>query len=149
MRKALTAITAAALVALGAGCNNIQGLIDDAQDDAPDVVTPDTTTTTTTTTQPPVVGLPSVSQCTLTGMYKADVRSWAETSALTAAYDGTTVTLNHTKAGKWSADSGGLEGNPWVIAEVGGTWYASSSSKRIGVCRSNGTKRRTVNQSRG
>ena len=74
----------------------------------------------------PDPGRPSIQDCTLTGMYRADVRTWAETSVLSAGYNGSTVTLAHSKAGKWSPDSDNLEGNPWVIVQSGGKWYATT-----------------------
>lgn len=55
-----------------------------------------------------------------------DVSGWAETSTITSVtIDGSSICIEHTKAGQWPV-AHGVEGNPWVFANVGGQWYAAT-----------------------
>jgi hypothetical protein len=60
----------------------------------------------------------------------ADIGKWAVTSTLTDVEIGKdSITLDHSKAGQWPVyDFGGVavEGNPWVLVNRGGTWYAAT-----------------------
>ena len=56
----------------------------------------------------------------------ADVSNWSVTSTTTkVTVDQGQICIFHSKAGKWRA-IGGLEGNPWIVANVGGQWYAAT-----------------------
>jgi len=55
-----------------------------------------------------------------------DVSSWSVTSKITdITIDPDTICIYHTKSGRWPVRDGG-EGNPWVIGNVGGKWYAAT-----------------------
>jgi hypothetical protein len=55
-----------------------------------------------------------------------NVGEWDVTSTVTdVRIDRDTICIEHTKAGRWPRRNGG-EGNPWVVANVGGTWYAAT-----------------------
>jgi hypothetical protein len=58
------------------------------------------------------------------------VDGWARTSRIDrVAIDGQTVTIAHTQAGRWPTVRLGdtaLEGNPWVLVQRGGRWYAAT-----------------------
>jgi hypothetical protein len=55
-----------------------------------------------------------------------DISRWPETSRITKASIGDPpICINHTKAGRWPVKDD-TEGNPWIIAQVGGRWYAST-----------------------
>jgi hypothetical protein len=55
-----------------------------------------------------------------------DVSRWAETSRITDVdITSSQICIEHTKAGRWPS-RGGLEGNPWVFAQIGGKWYAGT-----------------------
>jgi hypothetical protein len=60
----------------------------------------------------------------------ADVGGWARTSRIgRVGIDGQTVTIAHTRAGRWPTVRLGdkaLEGNPWVLVQRGGRWYAAT-----------------------
>ena len=57
---------------------------------------------------------------------------WAQTSTVTSTQVGAPpICINHTKAGQWPVIRTGkndtaVEGNPWVFAKIGGTWYAAT-----------------------
>lgn len=54
-----------------------------------------------------------------------DVSRWPVTSTLKGvSFDGL-LCMPHTKAGQWPVVNG-VEGNPWVIVNIGGRWYAST-----------------------
>lgn len=55
-----------------------------------------------------------------------DVSSWAITSQITrVAWGRENLTVDHTMAGRWPVTDG-IEGNPWIIAQVNGQWYAAT-----------------------
>jgi hypothetical protein len=54
-----------------------------------------------------------------------NVSSWAETSIITSVHVSSQICIEHTKAGKWPVLDG-VEGNPWVFAQVNGRWYAAT-----------------------
>jgi hypothetical protein len=55
-----------------------------------------------------------------------NVSNWEVTSKVTAVnIDHDTICIEHTKAGRWPRRGIG-EGNPWVVANIGGTWYAAT-----------------------
>jgi hypothetical protein len=55
-----------------------------------------------------------------------NVSEWEVTSEITdIRIDRDSICIEHTKAGKWPVRNGG-EGNPWVLGNVDGTWYAST-----------------------
>ena len=55
-----------------------------------------------------------------------DISGWPETSRITRLEIGAPpICIYHTKAGQWPVKDG-LEGNPWVIANMGGRWYAAT-----------------------
>lgn len=60
----------------------------------------------------------------------ANVSQWPVTSTLTDVKIGAdSITLDHTKAGQWPVYNFGgvaVEGNPWVLVNRQGTWYAAT-----------------------
>ncbi|NKB87166.1 MAG: hypothetical protein GKS06_02960 [Acidobacteria bacterium] len=71
----------------------------------------------------------------------ANVSGWAVTSTTTSvSVTPGEICVNHTKAGKWPVNRA-VEGNPWIVANIGGRWYAATwewlrpgqTCKRIGV----------------
>jgi hypothetical protein len=60
------------------------------------------------------------------------VKDWAVTSTITRAVvsDQDGIILEHTKSGDWpdftSDDGHKIEGNPWIVAHIGGKWYAGT-----------------------
>jgi hypothetical protein len=55
-----------------------------------------------------------------------NVSEWEVTSEVTGVMiDHDTICIEHTKAGKWPRRGIG-EGNPWVVANVDGQWYAAT-----------------------
>lgn len=62
-----------------------------------------------------------------------NVANWPQTSTITNAYhSGGNLCIIHTKLGQWPATAffetpGALEGNQWVLANIGGTWYAGAA----------------------
>ncbi|MCC5851021.1 MAG: hypothetical protein JJU29_23275 [Verrucomicrobia bacterium] len=61
-----------------------------------------------------------------------DISGWAQTSTLKAGVSGATLQLNHTQARQWptantrASDGGPLNGNVWILVNVGGTWHAAT-----------------------
>ena len=59
-----------------------------------------------------------------------NVSGWAQTSTITSVSIGNPpICIGHTMSGGWSSIpfSGiNVEGNPWVFANIGGTWYAGT-----------------------
>lgn len=61
-----------------------------------------------------------------------DVRSWPQTSTIIGARTGgSQLCINHTHLGRWPTvgffDTGApIEGNQWVFANIGGTWYGGA-----------------------
>ena len=56
----------------------------------------------------------------------ADASNWKVSSTVTSvSVSSTQICINHTKAGGWPVRDG-LEGNPWIVAQVNGTWYAAT-----------------------
>jgi len=59
-----------------------------------------------------------------------DISGWAQTSTIEKVLvQSSQICINHSKAGQWPVFvNGGVEaeGNPWVVAQVGGTWYAAT-----------------------
>jgi hypothetical protein len=57
-----------------------------------------------------------------------DIRGWPVASDMPqgAYVSGSTLHFQHSKAGTWSANAQGLEGNPWVIVQVHGQWRAAT-----------------------
>ena len=59
-----------------------------------------------------------------------NISNWKESAVLTASVGGTRINLKNNAA--WptmrtrASDGGPLMGNAWVIAEVGGQWYAAT-----------------------
>lgn len=52
--------------------------------------------------------------------------NWAVTSTVTGtSISDAEICIAHTKAGQWPVISS-IEGNPWIIANIGGTWYAGT-----------------------
>lgn len=84
---------------------------------------------------PPVETLPvqdAIDPKTIAWLH-GDVSHWAITSDLTEvrlpAPGQSGIDFRHTKAGKWPAavvDGTTVEANPWVIAKIGGKWYAAT-----------------------
>lgn len=67
-----------------------------------------------------------LSQATIMGNAAADIASWAVTSQVTGTrVSPSQICIFHTKAGKWPVWKG-VEGNPWVVANIGGKWYAGT-----------------------
>lgn len=62
----------------------------------------------------------------------ADVSGWPQTTTLNASISGGTLNLKYDQADQWPAasfrakDGGTLNANPWVVVNVGGTWYAAT-----------------------
>jgi hypothetical protein len=61
----------------------------------------------------------------------ANVSEWDVTSEVTdVIIDHNTICIEHTMSGRWPRFRGGGnvigEGNPWVFANIGGTWYAAT-----------------------
>jgi hypothetical protein len=55
-----------------------------------------------------------------------DVSRWSVTSRITGvSIDNPPVCIEHTKSGDWPVRDG-IEGNPWIFANVGGKWYAAT-----------------------
>ena len=55
-----------------------------------------------------------------------NVSGWSVTSKITGVrIDDPPVCISHTKAGRWPVKNG-VEGNPWVFANVNGRWYAAT-----------------------
>ena len=55
-----------------------------------------------------------------------NVGEWDVTSEITdIRIDHDSICIEHTKAGRWPRRNGG-EGNPWVFANIDGTWYAAT-----------------------
>lgn len=51
---------------------------------------------------------------------------WEISSTVTSvSVTSSLICIRHTKAGGWPVRDG-LEGNPWIVAQVGGTWYAAN-----------------------
>jgi hypothetical protein len=59
-----------------------------------------------------------------------NISGWRVTSTVTnVTVSGSSICIRHTKAGAWPIVTVGgtpLEGNPWVIANIGGKWYAGT-----------------------
>ena len=59
-----------------------------------------------------------------------NVSDWAQTSTITRVNIGSPpIGIEHTKAGQWpSITAGGtvVEGNPWILANIDGEWYAAT-----------------------
>ena len=56
----------------------------------------------------------------------ANVANWTVSSTTTSVtVSPQQICIDHTKAGQWQVKNN-VEGNPWVIANVGGTWYAGT-----------------------
>jgi len=57
-----------------------------------------------------------------------DVRAWPVASEMPqgAYVSGANLHFPHTKAGQWSVNGEGLEGNPWVVVQSGGQWHAAT-----------------------
>ncbi|MCC5843636.1 MAG: hypothetical protein JJU05_05230 [Verrucomicrobia bacterium] len=62
----------------------------------------------------------------------ANVSGWAQTSNLRASLSGNSLRLDHNQASQWpntrttASNGGALNGNCWVLVNVGGTWYAAT-----------------------
>jgi hypothetical protein len=55
-----------------------------------------------------------------------NVSNWRVTSTITNVSIGNPpICIEHTKAGRWPTVNG-LEGNPWIFANINGTWYAAT-----------------------
>ena len=55
-----------------------------------------------------------------------NVSNWAVTSTVTGVSIGDPpVCISHTKSGRWPVKNG-VEGNPWVFANINGRWYAAT-----------------------
>jgi hypothetical protein len=59
-----------------------------------------------------------------------DISRWAITSRLTnVSIRSDSICLDHTKAGRWPVtlmETAEVEGNPWIIANINGRWYAAT-----------------------
>ena len=59
-----------------------------------------------------------------------NISGWAQTSTVTnVTISSSNICIRHTKAGGWpivTVNGTPLEGNPWVIANIGGRWYAGT-----------------------
>lgn len=56
----------------------------------------------------------------------ADASGWEVSSTVTSvSVSSAQICINHTKAGRWPVRDG-LEGNPWIVAQVDGIWYAAT-----------------------
>ncbi len=61
-----------------------------------------------------------------------NISGWAQTSTLNARVSGATLELKHTQADQWptastrASDGGPLNGNVWILVNVGGTWHAAT-----------------------
>jgi hypothetical protein len=82
---------------------------------------------------PPPPPPPSGIDLTQTIFLHTNVTSWAQTSTITGVSIGNgQICVYHTKAGQWptslfgSNDPIAVEGNVWIIANVGGQWYAAT-----------------------
>ena len=72
------------------------------------------------------VGVPDSSDIPVgTRFLHTDVSAWPATSALHASVSGGQIRLDYDKARVWPAVDG-ANANPWVLANVGGTWYAAT-----------------------
>lgn len=77
-----------------------------------------------------------------------NISGWPITSTLTGvSISAGQICMPHTKAGKWpvAIEPGGgvaVEGNPWIIANVNGTWYAAIFEWFVpgGTCKGMGAK---------
>ncbi len=77
-----------------------------------------------------------------------DISNWATTSTLgSVSISAGQICMPHTKAGKWPtarAPASGvtIEASTWIIANVGGTWYAAIFEWQPvgGICKSLGSK---------
>lgn len=60
----------------------------------------------------------------------SNISGWAQTSTITSVtISSSNICIRHTKAGAWpivTVNGTPLEGNPWVIANIGGRWYAGT-----------------------
>jgi hypothetical protein len=61
----------------------------------------------------------------------ADVSGWAKTANLTGRIGGGVITLDFDKKNEWpngleARGGGGINANPWVVANLNGTWYAAT-----------------------
>ena len=59
-----------------------------------------------------------------------NISGWAQTSTVTGVtISSSNICIGHTEAGAWprlTVNGTPLEGNPWVIANIGGSWYAGT-----------------------
>lgn len=84
--------------------------------------------TISVTDAPPTGDEFDLSQATIMGNSDRGIASWAVTSTVTGVrISGSEICIDHTKAGQWPIWSGGpVEGNPWVVANIGGQWFAGT-----------------------
>ena len=90
---------------------------------------------------PGAFGVDAIDLSTVTFLHH-NVSGWPITSTITSVSIGDPpICINHTKSGQWGSITVSgvkVEGNPWVIAKVGGTWYAGTYEwNRVGqTCKS-------------
>jgi hypothetical protein len=124
-----------ALVALAAGCSDLKSLTGaddnerttaaaDAPGPAPSPSPPPASPPPKPPPSEPAPGAPvDLRQVT---WIDPDISGWPETSRITSASIGDPpICIQHTKAGRWPVKDG-LEGNPWIIANLNGRWYAAT-----------------------
>lgn len=54
-----------------------------------------------------------------------DVSKWPVTASIHVSFSGNRINFPYSKSKVWSAVDG-VNGNPWVIAKIDGTWYAAT-----------------------
>lgn len=54
-----------------------------------------------------------------------DVTKWPVTSSISVSFSGGRINFPYSKSRVWPAVDG-VNGNPWVIAKIDGTWYAAT-----------------------
>jgi hypothetical protein len=123
------------LAALAAGCSDVKSLTGMDDDEEETATAADTPAPPPAPAAPATPASPAPSPAPAPGApvdlrqvtwIDPDISGWPETSRITSASIGNPpICINHTKAGQWPVKNG-LEGNPWVIANVNGRWYAAT-----------------------
>ena len=111
----------------------LQGLAEtnavaDADTTATDTTTDTTSDTSSTDTTSDGTSTNSVWPAEIDGpihWLHHDVTKWAVTASISVSFSGGRINFPYSKSKVWPAVDG-VNGNPWVIAKIDGTWYAAT-----------------------
>ena len=123
-RARLKTTTAAIVTVNIKNQHSAQVRVDVSAPPAPPTPTPSPSPTPTPSPNPPSPGVPFNLNDVV--WLDTDVSDWRVTSTITdVSIPDPPICIDHTKRGKWPTRNG-VEGNPWIFANINGTWYAAT-----------------------